>query len=255
MRIIARGTMKFLAISSIILASAAAGYAQLGGGSITGLTLDPTGAVIAGAKVQAINAGTNTTQETITNQEGHYEFPLLPAGRYVLQAEHAGFQTGRSAEFTLNSGTRPRFDLTLALGAVSEQVQVVSAAPQVNTTTTDLGVVMTRERVESLPLNGRNYQTLVGLQSGALAFPSTYTGQRGGMELNGAPAFGINLLLDGVDMSFGENSAPASDRGAVSNGGSDINIDTDHKILAFLIRFEAFSAPTTLPTAGAVYPF
>src|ERR1700730_4184284 len=112
------------AIVVIVLASFQAADAQLGGGSITGLTLDPTGAIVAGAKVQATNVGTNTTIETVTNQEGHYEFPLLPAGRYVLQAEHPGFLIGRSAEFTLNSGTRPRFDLTLALGAVSEQVQV-----------------------------------------------------------------------------------------------------------------------------------
>jgi len=65
---------------------------------------------------------------------------------------------------TLGAHT-PRIDLTLALGAVTEQVQVVSSAPVVNTTTTELGVVMTRDRIDSLPLNGRNYQTLVGLQS------------------------------------------------------------------------------------------
>ena len=244
--------LTYPAIVVFVLVSFQGVDAQLGGGSITGLTLDPTGAIVAGAKVRATNVGTNTTLETVTNQEGHYEFPLLPAGRYVLQAEHTGFQIGRSAEFTLNSGTRPRFDLMLALGAVSEQVQVVSAAPQVNTTTTDLGVVMTRDRVESLPLNGRNYQTLVGLQSGALAFPSTYTGQRGGMELNGAPAFGINLLLDGVDMSFGENSAPASDRGAVSNGGSKINTVSVEAIQEFKTSSSVLSAEYGRATSGVV---
>ena len=133
--------------------------AQVGGGSLTGSALDPTGAAIAGAKIQATNQETKVTQETLTNSEGYYEFPLLPPGRYILQAEHSGFQTGRSAEFSLNSGTRPRIDLKLLLGAVTEQVQVTATAPVVNTTTTDLGVVMTRERIESLPLNGRNYQT------------------------------------------------------------------------------------------------
>ena len=86
--------LAYVAILVFVLGGLTRVVAQLGGGSITGLTLDPTGAVIAGAKVQAINVGTNNTQETVTNQEGHYEFPLLPAGRYVLQAEHTGFQTG-----------------------------------------------------------------------------------------------------------------------------------------------------------------
>ena len=75
--------------------------AQLGGGSITGLTLDPTGAVIAGAKVLAINVGTNSTLETVTNQEGHYEFPLLPAGRYVFFCNlPAHYKAGQYAAFT-----------------------------------------------------------------------------------------------------------------------------------------------------------
>ena len=47
----------------------------------------------------------------MTNDRGYYEFPLLPAGRYVLEAESAGFKRGRSVEFALNTGTRPRIDL------------------------------------------------------------------------------------------------------------------------------------------------
>ena len=72
------------------------------------------------------------------------------------------------------------------------------------------------------------------------------------MEFNGAPAFGINLLLDGVDMSFGENSAPASDRGAVSNGGSKINTVSVEAIQEFKTTSGAFSAEYGRATSGAL---
>src|SRR5689334_8695120 len=64
-------TLALLAVLVLLTGSLHRAQAQLGGGSITGSTLDPTGAVIAGAKVQAINTGANTTLETVTNQEGH----------------------------------------------------------------------------------------------------------------------------------------------------------------------------------------
>jgi hypothetical protein len=61
-------------------------------------------------------------------------------------------------------GTRPRIDLRLQVGAVNQTVDVSVSAPLINTTTTDLGVVLTRTRADELPLNGRNFQELVGLQ-------------------------------------------------------------------------------------------
>jgi hypothetical protein len=103
--------------------------------------------------VLAINVGTNTTQETITNQEGHSR--ISAAARRPLRAAGRAYRFFRPDEAPNSRSTPVRVRAlisTLALGAVSEQVQVVSAAPQVNTTTTDLGVVMTRDRVESLPL-------------------------------------------------------------------------------------------------------
>jgi outer membrane receptor protein involved in Fe transport len=228
-------------IALVTLLAALPLAAQIGGGSIVGNVTDPSGAAIAGVRVTAVNTATNVVQGTATNDAGYYEFPLLPAGRYRLEAEAQGFQKATSAEFTLNSGTRPRLDLSLALGQVSESVEVVSSAPLVNATTTDLGVVVDRSKVDMLPLNGRNFQQLVGLQPGVVNSPSSGVGGRGGIEFHGSSALGNNLLLDGVDMTFGEINGSASD-GSAGGGGLLVNTVSVEAIEEFKATGSAFSA-------------
>ena len=207
-------TLSMLAISAALTLLASQSFAQISGGSIVGSVLDTSGAAIPGAEVRATNVGTNEVSRIITNGTGYFEFPLLPAGRYVLVAENPGFERARTVEFSLNAGTRPRFDLKMVVGQVTESVEVLSAAPLVNATTADLGVVVDQSKVEALPLNGRDFQQLVGLQPGVYADPDSNNGTRGGIEFNGASAYGNNLLMDGVDMSFGEVNASASDKAA-----------------------------------------
>ena len=148
----------------LLLASLPAG-AQIGGGSILGVVTDQSGAPLASVKVTAHNQETNAEQQVATNETGYYEFPLLRAGRYRLSAEATGFDRAVGAEFDLYAGARPRIDLELKVGSVSESVQVTATAPIINSTTTDLGVVMDRTRVEELPLNGRDFQQLLSLQA------------------------------------------------------------------------------------------
>jgi outer membrane receptor protein involved in Fe transport len=220
-----------------------AALAQIGGGSIAGYVTDPSGAVIPGVAVDAVNIATNSRSKATANAEGYYEFPLLPAGRYKLEAVHAGFQKTASTEFALNTGTRPRIDLTMALGQTTESVAVVAAAPLVNATTTDLGIVMDRAKVDQLPLNGRDFQQLVGLQAGVITNPSSSAGGRGGIEFHGSASLGNNLLLDGVDMTFGEVNGTASDEAAGAGAaGSLINTISVEAVEEFKASGSAFSA-------------
>src|SRR5712691_10413401 len=108
---------------SLLLASES--WAQISGGSVVGSVLDSTGGAIVGAKVTATNVDRNDVSNTVTDETGYFEFPVLPAGRYVLEAENAGFQRAKTAAFSLNSGTRPRFDLKMVVGQATESVQVV----------------------------------------------------------------------------------------------------------------------------------
>ena len=211
---------------------------QIGGGSLVGNVTDPSGAAIVGARLTVKNVDTGVSRETVTNETGYYEFPLLPVGQYRLEAEQQGFRRGATATFPINTGTRPRMDLRLELGRVAETVEVVAAAPIVNATTTDLGVAMEKNKIEVLPLNGRNFQQLVGLQAGVLANPSSSAGGRGGMEFHGATAFGNNLMLDGVDMSLGE--VPGT--GNATGGGPLINTISVEAIEEFKASGSAMSA-------------
>src|SRR4026207_795044 len=93
--------------------------AQVSAGSIVGFVTDPTGAVIPDAKVTATNVGTNRADDKVTDAQGHYEFPFLPAGRYKMSVEKQGFQRATSAEITLHAGTRPRLDFEMKLGEMS----------------------------------------------------------------------------------------------------------------------------------------
>ena len=241
-------------------------WAQISGGSIVGSVLDSSGAAIVGAKVTATNLSTNEAQGTVTNGTGYFEFPVLPAGRYVLEAENPGFERAKTPEFALNSGTRPRFDLKMVIGQATESIQVEALAPLVNATTADLGVVVDQSKVAALPLNGRDFQQLVALQAGVYSSPDSANGQRGGIEFNGASAFGNNLLMDGVDMTFGETSASPSDKAAgtevgraagnsTGNGigrGSLINTISVEAIQEFKATGSAFSAEYGRATGGVV---
>lgn len=197
--------------------------AQIGGGSIVGTVRDPSGATVAGVVIESHNQDTNETQRATSNGEGYYEFPLLPAGHYHLEAAAPGFDRLRGGVFELFTGTRPRIDLQLQVGATSQTVDVNAEAPLINITTTDLGVVMTRTRTDELPLNGRNFQELVGLQAGVVNSPASSAGGRGGISFHGSAALGTNFLLDGVDMSFGEVNGAA---GFQSAGGGSVLINT-----------------------------
>ena len=136
-----------------------------------GVVRDPSVAPVGGVKILAQNLDTNQQHRAVTNDEGYYEYPLLPAGRYNLEAESAGFERVRIQAFDLATGTRPRIDISLKIGTIAESVEVQATSPMINTTTTDLGVVMPRQRIDELPLNGRNFQDLVELQAGVVNAP------------------------------------------------------------------------------------
>ncbi len=230
-----------LAKTAILIAVLSPLQAQIGGGSIVGNVKDPSGAAIPGVTVTVQNQGTNEKLTAVTNGEGYYEFPLLPVGQYRLSAEASGFQQAQGAAFSLSAGTRPRIDLTLQVGSTKQTVVVDATAPLINTTTTDLGVVMNRERTEELPLNGRNFQDLVNLQAGVVSGPSSSAGSRGGISFNGSTALGTNILLDGIDMTFGEVNGSASFQSA-GGGRTLINGVSLEAIQEFKSTASAFSA-------------
>lgn len=233
------------------LALAWVAYAQIGGGSIVGLITDQSGAPVANVKVTAKNQRTNESNTVATNERGYYEFPLLPAGVYRLEAEAQGFDKAVGAEFELNAGTRPRIDLQLKVGSITQTVEVNATAPLINATNTELGVVIDQVRVEELPLNGRDFQELLTLQAGVENAPDSSAGGRGGVSFHGSSALSTNMMLDGVDMSFGEVNGSASLR-AAGGGSVLINTVSVEAMSEFKATGSAFSAEYGRSGGGVV---
>jgi hypothetical protein len=240
--------IRIFVIAGLLAALSGSAYGQITGGSFTGLVVDPSGAVVADAIVEARNVATNVTSQTVTTEAGYYEFPLLPAGRYVISVQKTGFQRSVTSELGLNSGTRPRIDVTLQIGQVSQSVEVVSAAPLVNATTQSLGVVIDSQKVTDLPLNGRTFTQLLVLQPGVSL--SGGNAGRGGVELNGSSGLGNNWLMDGVDMSFGENNGVGL--GGVGGSGTVINTISVEALEEFKTTTNAFSAEYGRATGGVI---
>lgn len=158
---------------------AAIAYAQTGTGEITGSVTDSSGAVVAGATVALTNPATGVRRSTTSNSEGLFNFPALRPGTYTLRVEMQGFQAQVRGDIVLQVGQIPRIDFALAVGNVTETVEVTGGAPVLETESTSVGTVIENKRIVELPLNGRNYLQLASLIPGATTNgPASSQGQQ-----------------------------------------------------------------------------
>ena len=134
---------------------------------ITGKVTDPSGAVVPGVEVSAVNLDNGSRRDTVSNSDGYYTLPLLQPGNYELRAQLSGFKTIARSGIKLEVQQVARIDLPLELGGSSEEVRVTAAASLLETETSALGKVVDATRIQSLPLLGRNPYSLVALVPGA----------------------------------------------------------------------------------------
>ena len=173
--------------------------------AITGKVVDPSGASIAGAKVTAKDLDRGTLWTGETNQEGFYNLPRVPVGRYEIRTEAQGFQTAVHPSIQLMLNQTARVDFQMQLGEVTQTVDVTAAPPLLQTETTQLGTVIDSKTNETLPLATRNYVQLTLLAPGSInPNPSTLTGplttgSGGRPYINGNREQANNFLLDGLD--------------------------------------------------------
>lgn len=216
------GTRQFLigVLALLSLAAAPALQAQVVNASLTGTVKDPSGAVIAGAKVTATNAATNLTHETITDTQGIYRLPSLVPGQYKLQAELQGFKISVISGIILQVAQQARVDVILEVGEITQTIDVVGTAPVIDTESPTIGSVVDQKKVVELPLNGRNFMELTTLSQGINEGTST-TAKAGFLRKGfapvaaGMPATENNYQLDGADNKEGFfntfNVAPSVD--------------------------------------------
>ncbi|MBI5085727.1 MAG: TonB-dependent receptor [Acidobacteria bacterium] len=195
--------MKQLLLSSVIAACLAIpAAAQFDTATILGTVKDKSGGVVPGAKVTLTNIGTGISSTKEADDGGGFEFLQVRIGHYKLVAEKAGFALAVVEDFEATVGARQRIDLELRVGSVSETVNVSESVSLVETDTSQRGQVIKQEAISELPLNGRQYSSLVLLTTGVRPSPISTGGfvtREGSVNVNGLRSTVNNFLLDGVD--------------------------------------------------------
>jgi Carboxypeptidase regulatory-like domain len=202
-----------ISIVLIMLAGASVSRADVTG-SIQGVVRDRSDAAVAGAHVTATNVRTNLQLEAISGADGSYRFLALPAGTYKLTVTANGFRPFAETDIVVNVNDRLTLDVTLNIGAVTEEVDVIANTVQVQTENTQLGDVIDSKKMLALPLNGRSYIDLLGLQAGVAPGtsesiqqdrPVSGTLNPGNISVNGQRETANAFLVNGGDVSESRN--------------------------------------------------
>ncbi|HEY1578777.1 MAG TPA: carboxypeptidase regulatory-like domain-containing protein, partial [Terracidiphilus sp.] len=206
--------MKFFRmLGAVLLIPALSVYAQQQMASLTGQITDSSGARVSGAQVTITDTERGTKIVVTSNENGDYIVPQIPpADHYMITVSKPGFKETVQRNLILQVAQSAKIDLVVAVGDVTETVNVSSTPPQLETQTSSLGQVITGQTVEALPLNGRSTFRLIALTPG-VTFQRSAFGQFGDVpvnstwdtnfSINGGRAQSNEILIDGVPSSAG----------------------------------------------------
>src|SRR3954468_757197 len=207
------------ALFSMLVALVTSGWqasAQTSAG-LKGVVSDSSGAVVPATEIVVTNLDNGARRQTMTNDTGDYDIPLLPPGRYTIVGRKPGFKQATREDLRLEVNQIAQIDFTLTAGEVTETVEVQASAPQLESNTSSVGHVIETKAVSDLPLNGRNFAQLAILGPGVTGVGYSASGtigsggrpddMRPGTELfsNGNREQSNNFMLDGVDNNFRRN--------------------------------------------------
>ena len=225
-------TARALLLTILVCSFAGAAAAQVGG-SVSGVVKDPSGGVMPGVNVTAVNTTLGTMFTTITDGQGLYSFPKLPVARYDVTMQIDGFKPAKRTGVQVDADGALQINVTLELGEQSETVTVSVNAVRVDTVSTQLGEVVPSTTMTSLSLNGRSYTDLLSIQPGVI--PTT-TIQANSVIMAGvtgpvAPSGGLNPGIVSVSgqretaNGFYVNGSDVQER---MNGGTGVvpNLDS-----------------------------
>jgi hypothetical protein len=172
--------------------------------TIGGTISDSSGAVIPGAAITVTNTGTQQAAKTSTNASGYYVVPDLPSGNYDVRAEKEGFRACSTLGVHLDPAANVQVNCTMQVGQVTQVVEVQSSAIQVQTTDSKVTRTVDTTQMTELPINGRNFVSLFGLQPGVVQSFSFNSFQAMSLfasqctQVNGLTGESNNLLIDGI---------------------------------------------------------
>ncbi len=158
--------MKLRLILLVVVLALPAGAQDVSRGSLVGTVSDSSGALIGGASVRVTQEGTAAVFTTSTDSHGLFRFPALSTGNYEVMIEHPGFAAFLQKNITLTVGAEISLTVRLVLAGVKEKVEVKSVPPMIETTRTSASGTVDSRSVTDLPVNGRNFVSLVALAPG-----------------------------------------------------------------------------------------
>lgn len=177
-------------------------FAQSDRGAITGRVVDMSEAAVANAGITITNQDTGILVKTETSNTGNYLAPQLPVGRYTVQVEAPGFKKYVRRDVEVSISQTVTLNVTLEVGQLDQSVEVTASAPLLESSTSDLGTVVTKERIVDLPLavsgNMRHPGAFVFLAPGV-------TGDTGNTQINGSQSRSKEILVDGVGSTSPES--------------------------------------------------
>jgi Carboxypeptidase regulatory-like domain len=144
-------------------------FGQAYTGNITGVVTELNGAVVSGAKVTLTNTATGESREAITNNDGRYSFSQLKPSTYNLKISATGFKEYLRPDILISTNQSLEIAVQLTVGSLTEVMEVVGAAPLLNTTTQTQSTTLDSRAVTELPVNARNPFVLVHSTAGVVA--------------------------------------------------------------------------------------
>ncbi|MGI4827643.1 MAG: carboxypeptidase regulatory-like domain-containing protein, partial [Janthinobacterium lividum] len=256
--------------ASFALLGDSAASAQVVGGTMTGTVVDPTGAVIPGAKVVVRNTDTGTVRTLVSDLGGRFSAPSIPVGTYTITADITGFAPYQRSGVQLTVGQSLDLALKLALTG-SETVTVNEALPTVNTSTEQTSGLIDARQIKELPLNGRSYDQLITLNPGTVNYSQQRSGSVGTSNSSVGNMFAVagrrpqdNLfLLNGIEYTGASliNNTPGGTSGQLLgiDGVREFNVVSDSYSAAYGKREGAqisiVTASGTNQVHGSAYEF
>jgi hypothetical protein len=198
-------------------------FSQGNFGRILGTVTDQSGGVIAGATVTVLDTQRGVARTLTTDDAGEYNAPTLLPGNYTVRAEAKGFKKLERQNIVLEVGKEVRIDLTVQPGGQEQTVMVTESIPMVETTNATLGGTLNNSDINDLPLNGRNYQSLLALRPGVMTQPG---GGPWTQSTNNVRPDESAWMVDGViNANFYDARPIAGMPSPITDGGTILPID------------------------------
>ena len=213
-------------LTAAVLVLAAGALAQSNTGAITGIVQDTNGAAVPNATITVTNVGTNASTTVETNDDGLYEAVSLATGVYKVAVTAAGFQEVTRSELRLNVGERLRVDFELGVGQVSAAVEVADQTTT-DTETATIGDTITTERVADLPVNGRDFTSLLATVPGSVQTTNQFQ-----TSINGIPSTfgGTSVLVDGIDAGRVDLNGTSNVLGRIESRVNRVSMDSVQEV-------------------------